>query len=75
MTQSHTSNSLNVATFPLAKLEIGMRAFNALNRRGFVTVGDLLDFHRQWGVMSIPRFGKRSEDELAFALRKIGVDL
>lgn len=68
------SNARGMENFPLAELELGVRAYNCLMRVGIEIIGDLLEKSED-ELMSIPNFGKKPLEEVKEVLAQHGLAL
>lgn len=68
------SNDPEVLDIPLEELNLSVRSFNALRRRGVKTVRDLVSMTEE-DIMNVRNFGKRSYDEIIGILEKMGLKL
>ena len=71
------SNSLNgdnpLFQVPIETLQLSVRAYNCLKRAQIDLVGDVLDYTPE-DLMKIKGFGHKSADEVAEALKRLGLD-
>ncbi len=64
--------SVTVSSLPIEALELSLRAYNALKRAGFNTIGDLFDLDSKT-IIHIKNLGVQQRKEVASGLRHYGI--
>ena len=64
----------NFKNVPIEELNISVRTYNCLRRRGVSTVGDLAVMTKE-ELMRVRNLGKRNYDEILEKLDNIGISL
>ena len=64
----------NFKNVPIEELNISVRTYNCLRRRGVSTVGDLAVMTKE-ELMRVSNLGKRNYDEILEKLDNIGISL
>ena len=62
-------------TTELRNLALTVRAVNCLRAENLNTIGDVVNYHAQHGLLKIPNLGRRGFNEIKDAFASVGVQL